>query len=97
MRTDIRIDTDRLRLHLDYKDQERRYAEELLEHLQILLALSDETSRPLIRSMIQKAEGISRHCASMSNTMEGICSSFDDASHQIRNILHDYTVRNRSN
>ena len=94
MRTDIRIDTVRLRIHIDHKSQERRYAQQLEERLLSVLALSDVRTRSVIVSMLQQTETISRHCTSMSEKLEEICDEFEKASRHISDVLNDYITQN---
>lgn len=96
MRTEIRIDTIRLRTHIDYKNQELRYVHQLEEHLRLVLAHSDANVHSVIVSMIQQTEAISRHCVSMSEKLDRICSEFERTGKHISEILNDYVAQNKS-
>ena len=95
MNTEIRIDTVRLRTHIELIECERRYAQELCNHLHHIHALSDDTICTQIASMIQKAEFISRYCVSMSEALNETCCIFEKLSKDISDILNDYVAQNR--
>ena len=96
MSSAIRIDTERLRSHIEYLRNERKLVLELADNLYLARRLADDGLNQRFKKLIQNAEALSDHCSLMSESLEEVCCIFEKLSADISTILDDQIALNFS-